>query len=97
MTAHPVPTIDIAPFVRGSEDGRDSVARAVDQACTGFFAITGHGVCDELVAQLRGSAVDFFALPEHPCFLARFLRVSAVMFSVVVHKRCGICPASEAT
>ncbi len=32
-----------------------------------------------------------------PCFLARFLRVSVVMFSVVVHKRCGVCSASEAT
>ena len=66
MAAHPVPTIDIEPFVRGGEAGRDSVAQAVDQACTetGFFAITGHGVSGELIAQLRGAAVDFFALPE---------------------------------
>ncbi len=30
--------------------------------------------------------------PEHPCFLARFLRVSAMVFSVVVYRRSGVPP-----
>ena len=66
MTEHPVPTIDIEPFSRGGELGRERVARAVDRACTetGFFAITGHGVSGELIAELRAAAVSFFALPE---------------------------------
>ncbi len=65
MTDHPVPTIDIAPYIGGSEADRDAVARAVDRACmeTGFFAIVGHGVPESAIADLRAEAVDFFALP----------------------------------
>ena len=66
MAENPVPTIDISPYVGGTESDRDDVARAVDRACgeTGFFAITGHGVPEPMIEDLRGEAVDFFALPE---------------------------------
>ena len=66
MADHPVPTIDIAPFVEGDEAGRDAVARAVALACeeTGFFAITGHGVPEATIEELRAEAVAFFALAE---------------------------------
>ncbi len=66
MAEHPVPTIDIAPFVAGGEAGRDAVARAVGRACeeTGFFAITGHGVAEQAIEELRAEAVGFFALPD---------------------------------
>ncbi|MCY4550248.1 MAG: isopenicillin N synthase family oxygenase [Defluviicoccus sp.] len=66
MAEHPVPTIDIAPFVEGGEAGRDAVARAVGRACeeTGFFAITGHGVAEQAIEELRAEAVGFFALPD---------------------------------
>ena len=48
-----VPVIDLA------------VARAIDAACReiGFFAITGHGIPDALVEDLRDGAHAFFALP----------------------------------
>ena len=66
MPGHPVPTIDIEPFVKGGEGERDAVAGAVGRACeeTGFFAIAGHGVKEETVDELRRQAVAFFALPE---------------------------------
>ena len=66
MADHPVPTIDIAPYLEGGEADRDEVARSVDRACreTGFFAITGHGVPEPMTENLRREAVDFFALPE---------------------------------
>jgi isopenicillin N synthase-like dioxygenase len=49
------------------------VARQIDTACQeiGFFAITGHGVPDALVDDLRRRAHEFFALP-----LAEKLRAS---------------------
>jgi isopenicillin N synthase-like dioxygenase len=60
-----VPVIDIAPFFSGSASARRAVADAVDRACreTGFFAITGHGVDEALMARTRQLAEDFFALP----------------------------------
>ena len=66
MADHPVPTIDISPYLEGGDADRDEVARAVDRACreTGFFAIVGHGVPEPTVDGLRREAVDFFALPE---------------------------------
>ena len=66
MAENPVPTIDIAPYIAGGESDRDDVARTIDRACrdTGFFAITGHGVPEPAIENLRGEAVDFFALPE---------------------------------
>ena len=60
-----IPVIDLAPAHHGSADDRRRVARAIDDACReiGFFAITGHGVDDALVARLRGVAHEFFERP----------------------------------
>lgn len=60
MTA--VPVIDLAPARHGA---RRQVAEAIDRACRdiGFFAITGHGVPDALVARLRRVAHEFFERP----------------------------------
>ena len=59
-----VPVIDLTPARRGPADRRRVAAR-IDDACRdiGFFAITGHGVPDRLVDDLRGCAHAFFALP----------------------------------
>ena len=59
-----VPVIDLTP-ARAGEAGRRQVASGIDAACReiGFFAITGHGVPDRLVEDLRRSAHAFFALP----------------------------------
>jgi isopenicillin N synthase-like dioxygenase len=58
-----VPVIDLGP-ARG-QAARLAVARAIDRACReiGFFAITGHGIPDALVEDLRGHAHVYFALP----------------------------------
>lgn len=75
MTADSVPLIDVAPFLGGGEADRRRVARRIGDACAGigFFAITGHGVPDDLVERLRVVSHDFFARPleeklraEHP-------------------------------
>lgn len=60
-----VPVIDLAPARLGGAAERRRVARAIDTACReiGFFAITGHGVPDRLVDDLRRLAHEFFALP----------------------------------
>ncbi len=60
-----VPVIDLAPWLRGEAAGRAAVAAQVDAALrsVGFFLISGHGVPDELPAQVRAQARAFFALP----------------------------------
>jgi len=60
-----VPVIDLAPARGGGRVARLEVAHAIDAACRaiGFFAVSGHGVPDALVHDLRGRAHEFFALP----------------------------------
>jgi isopenicillin N synthase-like dioxygenase len=60
-----VPLIDLAPAHGGTRAARERVAGAIDTACReiGFFAITGHGVPDRIVDELRGTAHEFFAQP----------------------------------
>ena len=60
-----VPVIDLAPWFSGESAGRAAVAGEVDAALrsVGFFLISGHGVPDELPAQVRAQARAFFALP----------------------------------
>jgi isopenicillin N synthase-like dioxygenase len=59
-----VPVIDLAPARAGGRADRQRVAGAIDAACReiGFFAITGHGVPDGIVDDLRRLAHAFFAL-----------------------------------
>ena len=59
-----IPTIDIgATRAAGLPVG--DIAEQVDRACreVGFFAITGHGIADELRAAVLDAAQRFFALP----------------------------------
>lgn len=60
-----VTAIDLAPYRLGTARDRDDVAAAVDAANrgTGFLAVTGHGVPDELCAAIRSATGAFFALP----------------------------------
>jgi len=60
-----VPVIDLTPARQGGAAECAHVAAAIDAACReiGFFAITGHGVPDRLVHDLRRAAHEFFALP----------------------------------
>src|SRR5262245_41622281 len=60
-----VPVIDLARARGRGRREREAVAAAIDEACReiGFFAITGHGVADAAVEDLRRAAHAFFALP----------------------------------
>jgi isopenicillin N synthase-like dioxygenase len=60
-----VPVIDLEAARHGGRAERLACARAIDAACRdiGFFAISGHGVPDQLVEDLRRVAHAFFALP----------------------------------
>jgi isopenicillin N synthase-like dioxygenase len=60
-----VPVIDLTPAREGGRAGRARVAALIDDACReiGFFAITGHGVPDRVVDDLRTAAHAFFGLP----------------------------------
>jgi isopenicillin N synthase-like dioxygenase len=60
-----VPVIDLAPAREGGRTERRRVAQAIDDACReiGFFAITGHGVSERVVDDLRRRAHAFFARP----------------------------------
>jgi isopenicillin N synthase-like dioxygenase len=69
-----IPLIDLASARRGGLDDRRRVAREIDVACReiGFFTLTGHGVPEHTVADLRAAAHAYFALP-----LAEKLRARA--------------------
>jgi isopenicillin N synthase-like dioxygenase len=60
-----VPVIDLTAARGDDRAERRRVARAIDAACReiGFFAISGHGVADRIVDDLRGRAHEFFGLP----------------------------------
>src|SRR5690349_2015073 len=61
----PVPTINLAPFLAGSPDGRAKVVSEVRQACeqVGFFLVAGHGVPRSLIEFIRAVSNEFFDLP----------------------------------
>ncbi|MBK18365.1 MAG: 2OG-Fe(II) oxygenase [Rhodospirillaceae bacterium] len=65
MASSAVPVIDIGPFFNGDAADKVAITEDLDRACsdTGFFAITGHGVDEDLLARTRKSVVDFFSLP----------------------------------
>ena len=60
-----VPIIDIAPFIAGGVAEKRVVADAMRRACEeiGFFSITGHGVPEILIEEVRGLSLEFFARP----------------------------------
>lgn len=60
-----VPIIDLSGLT-GAPDARLAVARRIDAACrqTGFLCVTGHGVPEDLIAEVRRTALAFFDLPE---------------------------------
>jgi len=66
MSLDTVPIIDISPFLSGDPAGKKAVADAIAAACTdiGFFAISGHGVDQHLVEDLREASHSFFEQPE---------------------------------
>ena len=60
-----IPVIDIGPFLNGSAKDQEAVAREVDRACSslGFLIISGHGVPDSLIEDMRSVSRAYFDRP----------------------------------
>ncbi len=60
-----IPIIDLSAARSGGRTDRQEAARRIDEACCeiGFFTITGHGVPERMVSDLRAAAHAFFELP----------------------------------
>ena len=63
MASSIVPIINIEPYFSGDERTKQSIAKELDRACcdTGFFAITGHGIDEDVITRARETVVDFFS------------------------------------
>jgi len=59
------PVVDISILAGGSESAKQTLAARVDEVCrhTGFLAIVGHGVPEEVSAGVQATAKSFFDLP----------------------------------
>lgn len=59
------PIVDLSEFTGASSSARQALARRVDEVCrqTGFLAIVGHGVPNEIIAGAWSTARCFFDLP----------------------------------
>lgn len=66
MAPTTIPVIDLAPLIAGAPGALDAVAADIGRACRGigFFYITGHGVPDDLIADVFAHSARFFALPD---------------------------------
>ena len=60
-----VPLIDIGPFLNGGQDAKQAVAKTLDEACRkiGFLIVEGHGVSEDLIAEVHEVSEEYFALP----------------------------------
>lgn len=60
-----IPTLDIQSFINGDDAAKRAFASQLGAAyeTIGFAAIHGHGIPDELIAQLYEESEAFFALP----------------------------------
>jgi isopenicillin N synthase-like dioxygenase len=63
-SAAPLPVIDVGPLA-GDGSAAAAVAAQIQAACRdrGFFYVTGHGVPDDVLAELADASAEFFALP----------------------------------
>lgn len=66
MTLKSVPIIDLAPYLKGTPEGKAKVAAEVGRACTdiGFLTIIGHGVDNALIEKCYSVSKAFFDLPH---------------------------------
>jgi len=58
-----IPTIDISPYLDGSD--KQGVANQINKACTeiGFFMIKNHGINNDLLQNVQRVSKSFFDLP----------------------------------
>ena len=66
MADSPVPVIDIAPFLASGREDKARVAEQVDDACReiGFLVVSGHGVAQAQIDEMRDVTRAFFDLPH---------------------------------
>jgi isopenicillin N synthase-like dioxygenase len=60
-----IPTVDIGAYIHGDSVARLATARTVDEICSdiGFLVISGHGVSESLIEQMRSVCKAYFELP----------------------------------
>lgn len=60
-----IPVISIEPLISGEASDKTIVAREIRCACEtiGFFCVTGHGIPEQIIEDVRSQAVSFFSLP----------------------------------
>lgn len=65
MAEFTLPIVDIAPFLKGTPEGKTKVAREFADAfeSVGFAVIKGHGVPEDLTGGLYAAATAFFETP----------------------------------
>jgi isopenicillin N synthase-like dioxygenase len=61
-----IPTLDMAPYLRGESGARAAVAASLRDITTtiGFFYLTGHGIPQPLIDRVFAESRRFHALPE---------------------------------
>ncbi|UDY37864.1 isopenicillin N synthase family dioxygenase [Dermatobacter hominis] len=79
-TAPVIPRLDLSLALGGDPVARSALARQIDEACRdiGFFTITGHGIDQQLIDDVRRSTAEFFAQPDE--YKARFASVTGNEF-----------------
>jgi isopenicillin N synthase-like dioxygenase len=65
MSARTFPVFDLSRFEAANLTGRDALGTEVDRICreTGFLAVSGHGVPQQVIDRAWTAAHDFFDLP----------------------------------
>ncbi len=65
MASFAVPSIDVGGWASSDASRRAAIAAALDDACSrvGFFEITGHGIAQSVIDDMRSATDAFFALP----------------------------------
>ena len=60
-----IPTLDLRRYTQGSEADRQAFAAELGAAYrqVGFAAISGHGVSEDLIADMYSEVKEFFSLP----------------------------------
>lgn len=66
MSALRVPVIDLQPWFSATPEGKQAVAKAVEEACRGigFLVITNHQIPLDLIERVSALSRAFFALPQ---------------------------------
>jgi isopenicillin N synthase-like dioxygenase len=75
-----IPRLDLSAALAGDPDARAELARRIDEVCRdiGFFTITGHGIDQAVIDDVRSLTAEFFAQPDE--YKARYASVTGNEF-----------------